>query len=147
MTIDEQTRFDLRAYFRDAMGEDRLADALMEALPPLDYGELATKQDLLLTKSELRADMADLRADMGELRADMGELRTELKGEMGELRTELKGEMGELRTELKSDIAAVRSEMSLVERSVNGQIRTGMALTIGSTLSTWGVMVTLFGVL
>ncbi len=121
MTIDEQTRFDLRAYFRGAIGEDRLADALMEALPPIEYSELATKSDLLLTQSVLRADMAGLR-------------------------TELKGEMGGLRTELKSDIANVRSEMSLMERSLNGQIRTGMALTVGSTLSTWGVMATLFGV-
>ncbi len=128
MTIDEQTRFDLRAYFRGAMGEDRLADALMEALPPIEYSELATKQDLLLTKAELRADMA--------------ELKSEIKGETGEL----KDKVGGLRTELKSDIADVRSEMSWMERSLNGQIRTGMALTVGSTLSTWGVMATLFGV-
>ncbi len=128
------------------MGEDRLADALMEALPPLDYRELATKADLLLTKVELQGEMSELRTElkgeMGDLRVEMGELRTELKGEMGEL----KDKMGGLRTELKSDIAEVRSEMTLMERSLNGQFRTTMALLIGSTLSTWGVMATLFGV-
>lgn len=88
--IDENTRLDLRRWFEDHMGPD-LARAVKEAMPPLDYDQLARRDDVersaALTRSELRREMA--------------ELRTELKTEMAELR----GEMAELRGDLRNDLA------------------------------------------
>ena len=63
MTIDENTRLDLRQWFEANMGE-RLARAVMEAMPPIDYTQLATKSDLDLVARELRAEMAGLRGEL-----------------------------------------------------------------------------------
>ena len=47
----------------------------MEAMPPIDYDKLATKDDLNALGSDLRAEMADLRSvlrvEMADLRSDM----------------------------------------------------------------------------
>lgn len=45
MPIDERTRLRLRQWFLEHMG-DELADAVMEALPPVEWNQLATKDDL-----------------------------------------------------------------------------------------------------
>lgn len=55
MTVDENTRLDLRQWFESHMGE-RLARAVMEAMPPIDYTSLATKSELGLLARELRAE-------------------------------------------------------------------------------------------
>lgn len=72
----------------------------MAQLPPYEWPQVATKQDL-----------ADLRA---ELRGDMDALRTELRGEMSELRGDLRGEMaGHVRTHIIATVAAVAASGSL----------------------------------
>ncbi|MEE9414417.1 MAG: hypothetical protein V3V01_03965 [Acidimicrobiales bacterium] len=58
----------------------------------------------------------------------------------------LRSEFANLRSEVKIGSANLRSEMFLMERALNPQARTGMALTVGSTLSTWGLIITLSGV-
>ncbi len=63
MTIDEKTRLDLRQEFEKLFGT-RLADATMEAMPPLDYEQLATKTDVANLGIQLRGEIADLRGDL-----------------------------------------------------------------------------------
>ncbi len=41
----------------------------MEAMPPIDYSQLATKRDLGAVGAELRGEMAELRGDMHQLNA------------------------------------------------------------------------------
>lgn len=41
----------------------------MEAMPPIDYSQLATKRDLDALGAELRGEMAELRGDMHQLNA------------------------------------------------------------------------------
>ena len=43
----------------------------MEAMPPIEYSTLATKQDVLLSSTELRSEFALLKADFAELRGDV----------------------------------------------------------------------------
>ncbi len=110
VTIDEKTRLDLRQELEKLFGT-RLADAAMEAMPPLDYQQLVTKADLANLGIELRGEMAELR---GGLRGEMAELRGELRGgvagvlgEIAELRGEIagvRGEISELRGDLKVDM-------------------------------------------
>lgn len=107
MTIDENTRLDLRRWFEANMGE-RLAQAVMQAMPPLDYDQFATRSDVENLGHALRSEMADLRS---ELRTGMAELRTELRTEMVGLRAEVLVRVGELRTEVRDDIAALRGEL------------------------------------
>ena len=78
------------ATIRQAMARvfesDRLADIAMEAMPPLDYDQLATKADLDIVGRELRAEMTAMRAELqGELTAMRAEFQGELTGLRGEL--------------------------------------------------------------
>ncbi len=67
MPISENDRLDLRQALASILGE-RLAEVAMEAMPPIDYDQLATKADLDIQARELRAEMAGLRA---EIKADL----------------------------------------------------------------------------
>jgi hypothetical protein len=42
----------------------------MDLLPPLDWSQIATKQDLAELRAELRSEMADLRSDINLRFAD-----------------------------------------------------------------------------
>ncbi|MEM9561566.1 MAG: hypothetical protein AAGA93_03045 [Actinomycetota bacterium] len=68
MEITENDRLDLRQALAESLGSEHLANVAMEAMPPLDYDQLATKTDLDILGRELRAEMAELR---GELRGDL----------------------------------------------------------------------------
>ena len=43
-------------------------------MPPIDYRQLATKQDVAALRSELKGDMAQLR---GEMHGEFGKVRSE----------------------------------------------------------------------
>ena len=79
MPISENDRLDLRQALAASLGSERLAAVAMEAMPPIDYDQLATKDDLALLGRELRAEMAELG---GELRGEMAELHGELKADL-----------------------------------------------------------------
>ena len=112
MTVDERTRLRIRQWFLQQMDDEEMADAIMESMPPVDWSDLATKQDLALTTRELRSEMGQLRV------------------EMGELRVELKTEMSGLRTELKRDIAKISYDLASFQR-------TTMLMLIGFALTIW----------
>ena len=111
MTIDEKTRLDLRQEFEKLMGA-RLADAAMEAMPPLDYDQLATKTDVANLGIELRGEMAELRGEMAELRGEIGGVR---------------GEISELRGDIKSDMAHQLRIMMLTQITTIGAVAGVMA--------------------
>jgi hypothetical protein len=98
MPISENDRLDLRQALARTLGSERLAEVAMEAMPPLDYDQFATKADLEILGRELRAEIAGLRGDMTGLRGEM----TGLQGEM----TGLRGEMTEFRGELALGLAS-----------------------------------------
>ena len=80
MPISENDRLDLRQALVEALGSEHLANVAMEAMPPLDYDQLATRADLDLLGRELRAEMAQLR---GELRTDLASnLRTVIAAQL-----------------------------------------------------------------
>ena len=90
MTINENDRLDLRQELERIFNNPRIAEIAMEAMPPIDYSQLATKRDLDAMRAELRGEMSELRGELSEFRGDMSQLR---------------GGMSELRGELKTDIA------------------------------------------
>lgn len=73
MAIDEPTRYRLHQRLDEVLGPDEAA-ALMACLPPLGWGDVATKADLTLLEAKLRAEFR------GELSA---QTRTLLLGFLG----------------------------------------------------------------
>src|SRR3546814_7503928 len=51
---------------------------MMDLLPPVGWGDIATSDDVRHLGVELRGEMGELRGEMGELRGEMGELRGEM---------------------------------------------------------------------
>ena len=74
MIISENDRLDLRRAFEDLFGDKRLAAITMEAIPPLNYYQFATKDDLRAATSELRGEVAELR---GAIHTELARVRTE----------------------------------------------------------------------
>jgi hypothetical protein len=74
VTIDERTRRLVHSRLEDVLGQE-VADAMMELLPPVGWGDIATKADLDRFATELRAEMTELRS---ELRGEMSQLRSDV---------------------------------------------------------------------
>src|SRR5688572_32210019 len=98
MTISEETRHRLYGRLEEVLGEHEAA-TLMQHLPPLGWGDVATRRDLeqLATKSEVLELAGSLRGEMAEL---SGSLRTEMAELSGSLRAEMAELSGSLRTEM-----------------------------------------------
>ena len=77
---------DFRNELERVFQNPRFADIAMEAMPPIDYDKLATKDNLNALGSDLRAEMADLR---GDLRTEMADMRGELRVEMANMRSDM----------------------------------------------------------
>ena len=137
MAVDENTRLDLRRAFEELLGP-ALANVAMEAMPPLDYDQLASKSDVDHVRIEVRGELAQLRGELaqlrGELKSDIAELRTEVKGDIAELRTEVKGDIAELRIEMKTEIASLHLQMAK-------NLRTTVITQVGSMAAFAGFVV------
>ena len=94
MSVTEYERHQIFQWYEEAMGSER-AKIMMNLVPPVGWGEVATRTDLAALANGLRGEMSVLAS---ELRGEMAELRGDLRGEMAELR----GEMAELRGEMKA---------------------------------------------
>ncbi|HUP71342.1 MAG TPA: hypothetical protein VM142_16235 [Acidimicrobiales bacterium] len=89
------------------MGSER-ATIMMNLVPPVGWGEVATRTELVALGSGLRGEMSVLGRD---LRAEMAVLGSELRGEMAELRGEIKAGNAELRGEIKAATSEVLRTM------------------------------------
>lgn len=72
MAVTEEARHDLHTYFRETMGHERAA-TMMELLPPLGWGDLATKQDIhhLREWAAIRFDTMATKADVESVRSTL----------------------------------------------------------------------------
>jgi hypothetical protein len=68
VSITEYERHLINQWLEEVMGPERAA-IMMQLLPPLGWGDIATKADLHALRSELRAEMTELRADVREQQA------------------------------------------------------------------------------
>ena len=88
MSVDERTRLAIRSWFAEQLN-DEPADAIMESMPPIEWTDVATKDDIALMGRELRAETAELRAEMHELRAEMHGEFAGVHNEFASVRNEL----------------------------------------------------------
>ena len=73
MAVDERTRRDLYTAFEQTWGPER-AEALLSLLPPVGWGDVATRRDLETFAARIDARVT---SDTATLRAEMAEVRTE----------------------------------------------------------------------
>ncbi len=142
MALTESQRLEFYERVKQSSLGKEGADIVMNALPTVDWTDLATHDDLALLRSDLRGEMSELR---GDLRGEMAELRGELRSEMAELRSELRGEMVELRHDLRSEMAELRNElrgeMTSLETRLQRSIITWILAAQGVTLATLGLLI------
>ncbi len=104
MAADERTRYALHQRLEQVLGADE-AGTLMEHLPPVGWGDLATKQDLMLLTSEVDGLRRDLTSEVDGLRRDLKASETYV---IGTLRSELAQAISvQTRTLVLANLAAV----------------------------------------
>lgn len=59
MAVTEFQRHQIFQWFEEAMGQERAA-IIMELLPPVGWGDIATRGDLEVVRAEIRSANADL---------------------------------------------------------------------------------------
>lgn len=63
MSVNEFQRHQVFQWFEEAMGPERAA-IIMDLLPPVGWGDIATRTDLELLRTDVRAQIAELRAEI-----------------------------------------------------------------------------------
>ncbi|MEJ7562505.1 MAG: hypothetical protein WKF45_08285 [Ilumatobacteraceae bacterium] len=66
MSITEYQRHQLFTWFEEHMGKER-ATTMMNLVPPVGWGDVATTRDLELHRAETKHDLLELRTAVGEL--------------------------------------------------------------------------------
>ena len=79
MTTNEKDRLDLRQELERLFSNPRFADIAMEAMPPIDYAQLATKRDLDTLEAKIDGGLAQVRGEIAEL---SGSLRSEMSSNL-----------------------------------------------------------------
>ncbi len=108
MSITEYQRHELFNWFEEHMGKER-ATTMMNLVPPVGWGDVATSRDLELHRAATKADLEVLRADMHQ---DVQRLRQEMQDEFKAVRTEMNDGLSAVRTEMNDGLSAVRTEMN-----------------------------------
>ncbi len=143
MKISEKDRLDLRQELGRVFSNKRFAEIAMEAMPPIDYDQLATKNDVAVLGRELRGEMAQLhggiKGDMAGLRAEMVDFRSEIRPDMADFRSEVRTDTARLRSELAILAADTKLDSANLSREVTRMTR----LAIVSQLTALIAVVTL----
>ena len=121
MTLDETTRFRITNKFVGILGEEDAAK-LMDAIPPIDWGRFATKDDItaatILTKAEMELEFANLRAEVAvqfaEVRTEFADVRSEMRSGFANLRAEFAHSMRVNTFTIIGSLAALMSFFSIL---------------------------------
>jgi len=108
--IDELSRHRLFTKLEDILGAQDAA-VLIEYLPPVGWGEVATKQDLeqLSTRLDsLASEVQDLRSEVG---AEFRDVRTEMAAEFRDLRSEFVSLRSEISYQFRTTVFAMMGMM------------------------------------
>lgn len=125
MPASEQKRLALRNRLIEVLGREE-AEVLMESLPPFDWHQLATKDDIKGTHEAIDA--------LGE------NLRTEMDAGFANIRTEMDGRFAKVDagfTKVDAEFTKLRGDMAL---QFAKQTRTMVFTILGVSLPTWGAI-------
>ena len=116
MPVEERTRRMMGESLVRIHGEE-VADAIMAHLPPVTYGELATKQDVREAVAELRAEMHQGFAGIHE---QMGQKFTDVHGGFATIHQQIAG--------IHQQIAGIHEQIAGVHKNIS---RATLALLVG----------------
>ncbi len=122
MAVTESDRLALYEKMKDALGRKE-ATTLMDILPPTQWKDIASKDDVAALRQASKDDVAALRQEVVNL-------GIELRGEMAEVRNEMVG----LHSEIRGEISGLRNEM--IDRFAASD-RKHTALLVGFALTMW----------
>jgi septal ring factor EnvC (AmiA/AmiB activator) len=152
MAMTEDDRLALRARLTITLGE-REARVLMEALPPVDYDKIATRDDLETQRLVLQADTRELRTDMNaqfervdarfdRVDAQFAQVDAQFDrvdaqfGQVDAQFAKVDAEFKALRADMATEFAGVRTEMA-------SQLRITVLTHLGSMIGLAALMAAL----
>jgi hypothetical protein len=107
MPVTEHERHQLFTWFEEHMGSQRAA-TLMSLLPPVGWGDIATRRDLEEQISGIRRDGESLRHDLESLRHEVETFRHDVRRDLRELEQRLDDRIG---LKLDSKLGQFRSDL------------------------------------
>ncbi len=142
MSTDEKNRLELRDKLQELLGT-RVADIAMEAMPPLDYKELATKTDVANLGIELRGEIARLDGTIAGLDSKIDGLGTSLRGEITGLDSGLTGRIDGLDSKIDGLDRSLNAKIEALDNSLTAAIDKLVQLTADRRTT----LVSVFGML
>ena len=128
MSITEYQRHQLFTWFEEHMGKER-ATTMMNLVPPVGWGDVATAGDLQRHAELARHDMLAFRADIERVlhqhRADTNESLQQHRADTNESLQQHRAEASQALQALRQEIAVTRHEIVAMEARV------------GRTFGTW----------
>jgi hypothetical protein len=131
MAITEHQRNKLHNRAHEVLGTEE-GDALMELLPPTNWGDVATRRDLdqsgTSIRAGFRAEFADFRT---EITTQFADFRTEITTQFADFRSEMRGELASQRAETKADLADVHKAISRMTWTMTVAMITSVVASAG----------------
>jgi len=125
VTFTDTKRFEIHRVLHNQMGAE-VADAVIEAMPPFDWSQVATKKDIEILdlkmdvlRAELRLEISESKLEMKqgfadfklEIHHDFSEFKEEMHHDFAEFTTEMRQEFAEFKTEMRQEFAEFKTEM------------------------------------
>ncbi|CAN5744907.1 hypothetical protein BH20ACT4_BH20ACT4_06310 [soil metagenome] len=147
MSVTEYERHQLFNWFEEHMGPER-AETMMKLVPPVGWGDVATREDLLRFQAATREDLvrfqtathADIErfqaathADIERFQAATGEQIQQLESATDEKLQLLRHELAELEVRLDAKLEAkLEAKLGRLERTFATWLFTSQAAVIGA---------------
>ena len=122
MSAGEEERLTLLSRLTEAIGADA-ARTIMESLPPMQWDQLATKDDLQALEERL---VSKFNGEFVKVNGEFDKIRSEINGEFAKVY----GEFANVRGEIKE----LRGSISL---EISKQTRTLVFTMVGFALTVW----------
>ncbi len=119
MSAGEEKRLTLLSRLTEAIGADA-ARAIMESLPPMQWNQLATKDDLKALEERL----------VTRFNGEFAKINGEMNGGFAKINGEMNGEFAKVRGEIKD----LRGSISL---EISKQTRTLVFTMVGFAITVW----------
>ena len=126
MSAGEEERLTLLSRLTEAIGADA-ARTIMESLPPMQWDQLATKDDLKALEERL---VTKFNGEFAKINGAFAKFKGEMNGEFAKINGEMNGEFAKVRGEIKD----LRGSISL---EISKQTRTLVFTMVGFAITVW----------